>query len=111
MAIEPSLTNKRIARIVAISIAVDLVEAWLDTVPVIGWAANVAVDGAAWLIFYFLFRRAGVRFRSASRRAIFAAGFLLDLIPVINMFAWTADVLAVIASVKREEERETAAAE
>jgi hypothetical protein len=98
-----SLGTQDIARIVGVSIVFDLIEAFLDTVPVVGWIINIGIDAVAWVTFYFLFKRRGVEFNSAKRFLFFSSGFILDLVPFINMFAWTLDVLLVIGTVKREE--------
>jgi hypothetical protein len=97
------LTQKDIAEIVAVSIVFDLIQAALIFVPIIGWILNLIIDGIAWLTFYIMFHRRGVKFNTFERFMFFSSGIILDLIPFINTFAWTIDVLLVIKTVKLEE--------
>ena len=98
-----ALDNKAIMKIVSVSLGFDLVQAALDFIPIVGWLMNMIVDVIAWVTFYMLFRRYDVKFNTFERFMYFNSGLILDLVPFINTFAWTLDVLMVIRSVKSEE--------
>jgi hypothetical protein len=98
-----NLTEKNIAKIIGLSIIVDLIQTSLDLVPVIGWILNIAIDFIAWATLYMLFKRYGVNFNSFKRFMYFNSGLILDFFPFINSFAWTIDVILVIWTVKQEE--------
>lgn len=46
-----------------------------------------------------MLRRRGIRFVDLKLFLAFNSGLILDLLPFVNMFAWTLDMLLVIAVV------------
>jgi hypothetical protein len=97
------LEKDDIMKITAAAIIVDLIEVPLMVIPVFGWILIVIIDFCAWGMFYMMFRRRSVKFNNFRRFVSFNSGLILDLIPFINTFAWTIDVLMVIGTVKKEE--------
>jgi hypothetical protein len=106
MATYPSITQRDMMKIVATAAVIDLIEAPLTFVPVIGWLGIGLIDIIAWVTFYIWFRRLGVSFLNFPRFLYFNSGLLLDLVPFINIFAWTLDVSMVLWSVKQEERQQ-----
>jgi hypothetical protein len=98
-----NISQKDIIKIVSFAALVDLIELPLEFIPIVGWGLIVAIDAVAYLIFYMWFKRLGVDFRNFKRFLFFNSGFILDLIPIINTFAWTIDVSMVLWSIKKEE--------
>ncbi len=98
----PLLTKDDIASILAVSILFDLLQAGLDFVPGVGWALNVGVDIIAWITFFLMLRKRGIYLNSFRKIATFNLGLILDLFPFINIFAWTIDMLAIIAISRSE---------
>lgn len=97
------LTKEDIVKIVGVAAAIDAFEFVLQFIPVIGWMLIPVVDVLAWLTLYLMFKKRGVKFNNFKRFMYFNSGLILDLIPFINTFAWTVDVIMVISTVKKEE--------
>jgi hypothetical protein len=97
------LTQKEMIKIVATAAVFDLIEMPFNFIPIIGWVIVAGIDVIAWITLYFMFRRYGVKFNTTERFLYFNSGLILDLVPFINTFAWTLDVVLVIGSVKRDE--------
>lgn len=67
-----------------------------------GWIVSVL----AWLVFYLWFRLSGVGLldKGVRKLLLFLAGFIIELIPIINAVpAWTFTVASTVATVKMED--------
>jgi hypothetical protein len=100
---QSQLEQKDIVRIIAFAVIVDVIEVPLYAIPFIGWIIVAGIDVIAWITFYFMFRRKSVHFNNFKRFLYFNSGLILDLVPFINVFAWTIDVMMVIWTVKQED--------
>ena len=109
METEASLKKNDIIALLAVSVAFDLVQGALDFIPVAGQVLNIIIDVIAWIVFYFMLRRSGIRLNTMKLFLAFNAGLILDLVPFANMFAWTLDMLLIIATVKAGREKVDAA--
>jgi len=98
------LKKNDIIALLAVSVIFDLLQAGLDFIPGVGWALNVGVDVVAWIVFYFMLRRRGIRLNTMKLFLAFNSGLILDLVPFANMFAWTLDMLLVIGMMKAGKE-------
>ena len=109
METEANLKKNDIIALLAVSVIFDLVQGALDFIPVIGQILNIPIDIIAWIVFYLMLRRRGIRLDSMKLFLAFSSGIVLDLVPFVNMFAWTLDMLLVIATVKAGREKVDAA--
>ncbi len=100
---QPQISTVAAYALVAVSIFFDLIELLFDFIPVVGWIANIFVDIFAGLTFYLWFKILGISFIRGRRIMSFASGFILGAIPFTSWFAWTVDVLLIIADVRGEE--------
>jgi hypothetical protein len=100
-----TISHKDAVKLIVASIAIDLVQTAFDFLPLVGWIINIGIDLLTWLFFYMWFKRLGVNFNNFKRFLFFNSGLILDLIPFVNSFAWTVDILMVLGTLKLQNKR------
>ncbi len=80
------------------SFVVDIIELILDFLGV-GVVINIGIDVAVGYVFWLWYKILGVKFTKGPLIS-YISGFILDLIPFIDSFAWTVEVLGVYFTTK-----------
>lgn len=89
---------------IIVAIFIDIVLALLNLIPVLGWVLIWIINVPVWLMFFIWFRIKGIHFRSAKRVLTMSGGFLLEMIPILNVLpAWTLMVVLIVGSVKAQD--------
>ncbi|MBX4210776.1 hypothetical protein KW783_02265 [Candidatus Parcubacteria bacterium] len=84
----------------AVALAIDGLQFLLSFIPVVGWIIDIVVYFFAWILFYVWFKMYGVNFSSTRRILSLNGGFILDLIPFLDLFAWVGAVGIIVYSAK-----------
>lgn len=96
-----SISLGMLVALLMFSVFVDIIQAIIDLLELIDVtiittpAVNAAIDLVAGYIFYMWFKVLGVNFKNKGVLISFLGGMILDFIPFVDSFAWTADVLMV----------------
>lgn len=86
-----------------VAIIFDVILALISLIPFVGWIINALISVVAFLTFFMWFRTKGIKFNSPRKMASLPAGFLLELIPYLNILpGWTVAVFMTTASDKVE---------
>lgn len=102
------INNVTATLMVSVALFYDLVQALFDLlhiIPVVGNVIATVVTAllsvVAWLTFYVWFKMHGVHFHTAKRAVTMGAGFLIELIPVLNILpAWTLAVILIFMTAR-----------
>lgn len=95
------------------SVLIDIAQAIIDLLELIDVtivttpAINAVIDLVAGYIFYMWFKILGVNFKNKGVLLSFLGGMILDFIPFVDTFAWTADVLMVYITAKATYKKST----
>lgn len=93
---EPQLKSHTIALMIAVALLYDALQAILNFI-FLGWL----VSPAAFLTFYVWFKMNGIKFATPKRSGIMGAGFIIELIPILNTLpAWTLAVVLIVLDLK-----------
>lgn len=107
---EPQLSKPTIVFMVVVALVFDLFQLLLDLLHIlVGPGTIIAaittglLSFVAWLTFYIWFKTKGMSFTSPKRILTMGGGFLIELIPVLNVLpAWTLAVIILIGTNKAE---------
>lgn len=103
-----SLSKPTVVIMVTVALFYDFVQAiisLLHIIPALGnlmaAIATALLSAVAWLTFYFWFKLHGIHFNTAKRALTMGSGFIIELIPVLNILpGWTLAVILVILTTK-----------
>jgi len=76
------------------SVLVDVGQFLIDFIPIAGWIVSAVIDFFVGLIFGLWYKMLGVQY-SKGVILSYITGFILDLIPYVDVVGWTVDVLLV----------------
>ena len=94
------ISKGAVAWFIALAVLVDIIVLLIDLTAV-GAIVTPVISVIAWLTFYLLFKRRGVHFNSPKRVLSMGGGFLIELLPIINILpGWTVAVILVIGTTK-----------
>ena len=80
----------------------DVMQFIIELIPVVGQIISILITGIAWATFLLWFKIKGVKFTKA-RKFAFAAGGILEFLPVGNMLPlWTVSVAITIGKKQLE---------
>ncbi|MEK7390641.1 MAG: hypothetical protein AAB635_00710 [Patescibacteria group bacterium] len=102
------INNLTATLMISVAIFYDLIQALFDLlhlIPVIGNVIATVITAllsvVAWLTFYVWFKMHGVHFNSAKRAITMGAGFLIELMPILNILpAWTLAVVLIFLTAR-----------
>lgn len=102
------LSATTMALIGSVALFYDLVQALFDLLHFIPFLGNLLasvftaiISVIAWMTFYFWFKLHGIHFNTAKRALTLGGGFLIELIPVLNILpAWTLAVVLIFLTTK-----------
>lgn len=84
---EKGLKTTTVWLMIGVAIFFDTLQVLLDFL-LMGWLVTIFAS----LTFYVWFKGHGISFMRPKRFFAFGGGFLIDLIPILGWFAWTATV-------------------
>jgi len=100
---EQRINNVTAIFMIVVALLYDAAQAFLDFI-LIGLAVNWILDIWAWLTFFIWFKLKGVSFANPKRAVSLNGGFILELIPAVNVLPiWTAAVIILVITVKTED--------
>lgn len=102
------VNNLTATLMISVAFFYDLVQALFDLlhfIPVVGNVIATIVTAllsvVAWLTFYVWFKMHGVHFHTAKRAITMGAGFLIELIPILNILpVWTLAVVLIFLTAR-----------
>jgi len=82
----------------------DLIQFLISFIPVLGEILSMLISIFAFMTFYVWFKMYGMNFMTPKRAATMGGGFLIELIPVVDMLpAWTCAVVILVGTTKVKE--------
>ncbi len=99
IATEKKETGRGVGRVtffmmLTVAILADIGLFLLALIPYIGWLANILFSFCVFLTFFMWFKIKGMKYNSVKKMAALPAGFLIELIPYINILpGWTLSVI------------------
>ncbi|MDQ3089728.1 MAG: hypothetical protein M3Q24_01065 [bacterium] len=104
MADSKKLSQTTSGLMIAVAVFFDAFQLIINLIPVLGQIISVVIGFFAFLTFYFWFSSKGVKFATPKRGGILGGGFIVEMIPIINMLpAWTLAVVLIILDQKKKE--------
>lgn len=104
------LKNITIGLMIVAALLFDAVQAIINLLPIAGQILSGFVSFFAFMTFWLWFRLNGLKFTSAKRVSYMGGGFILELIPILNMLpAWTLAVFLLCADFKIKQKTQGAA--
>lgn len=84
------LSNITIAFMIAVALFYDAIQAFINLIPFLGQILSSLIGLFAFLTFYLWFKLKGLNFATAKRAGYLGGGFMIELLPLVNMLpAWT----------------------
>jgi hypothetical protein len=82
----------------------DLIQFLISFIPILGQVISMLISVFAFLTFYLWFKTYGMNFMTPKRALTMGGGFLVELIPILDMLpAWTATVIILVGTTKVKE--------
>lgn len=86
---------------IIVALLFDGIQAGINLIPIVGQILSFLISIFAFLTFWVWFKMNGVSFAKPKRAGSMGVGFLVELIPVLNMLpAWTLAVFLIISDTK-----------
>ena len=100
----PELKGTTIGLMFSVALFFDTLQAVFQIAPVLGQILAGLIAIFAFLTLWLWFRLHGIKFSTPKRSAVMAGGFLIELIPILNILpAWTLAVTLIVADLKIKE--------
>ncbi len=94
------ISKTTIILMIIVALFFDLIQ-FILSLMVIGFVVNWSISVFAWLTFFLWFKIKGVSFANPKRAGSLLGGFLIELIPLVDMLpAWTGAIILVILSLR-----------
>lgn len=102
------LKDTTIGLMISVALFYDGLQALLQLIPVAGQILAGLVAIFAFLTFWLWFRLNGIKFSTPKRSAVMGTGFIIELIPILNILpAWTLAVAIIVADLKVKKYKNT----
>jgi len=98
------LNSITIAFMIAVALFYDVFQVLINLIPILGQILSALIGLFAFLTFYLWFKLKGLNFANPKRAAYLGGGFLIELVPILNILpAWTLAVtlLALNSKIKK----------
>ncbi len=92
---------------VAVAFGFDLFQGVVGLTPFVGWVLSPMIGLIIWLTFWIWLKLHGVSVvESVERMAILFGGFLVELVPILNILpVWTLTIFVTVLLVQREDKK------
>lgn len=98
---DKGLDNITIAFMVSVALFYDVFQALIQLIPFLGQILSSLIGVFAFLTFYLWFKMRGLNFATPKRAGLLGGGFLIELIPILNILpAWTLAVILLAIDFK-----------
>ena len=99
-----TLTKTGSSLMLATAVLFDVVQALINLIPVVGQILSFFISIFAFMTFWLWFKMYGVSFSKGKNLKNLGFGFLIEMIPVVDILpAWTFAVFRLIAAKKLED--------
>lgn len=101
---EPKISKETAWMMITVAIFFDLISFLINLIPIVGQVISIAIPIVAYPTFFLWFMLKGVKLMTTKRIAAMGGGFVVEVIPLVNMLPGvTASVVFTILSTKVKE--------